>query len=252
MRRTLCLSAVVSLSLSLAALPAVGQEAGGNVTVIHCLDIQQGAETRFEEGFKKHVDWHRQQKDTWSWNTWMVTTGPDTGRICAGSFSHKWEDFDKPVVSAQADGANVLVTFGPFVKKHEASYWVALPKVSRPAAEPAPMSSVVFFYVRFGMDDEFNSLVGEFHKAIEKTKMPWKYQWHALASGGEGGTYALVLPRANFAEFNPAGKPFNEMLEEAYGKTAAAALLVSWRNVVKRSENHLVQGRPDLSYVPGS
>ena len=250
MRRTLSLSVVASLSLL--ALPAVGQEAGGNVTAIHCIEIQQGAEARFEEGWKKHMDWHRQQKDTWTWNTWMVTTGPDTGRLCAGSFNHKWEDFDKPVVTPQSDGANVLVTFGPFVKKHEATFWTTLSKVSRPAPEPAPMSSVIFYQVQFGMEEEFNSLIGEFHKAIEKTQMPWHYQWHALASGGEGGRYALVLPRANFASFNPSGKPFGEMLEEAYGKTAAAALLANWRKVVARTDSHLVQGRPDLSYVPGS
>ena len=43
---------------------------------------------------------------------------------------------------------------------------------------------------------------------------------------------------------------FDEMLEEAYGRKAADALLASWRNVVKRSENHLNQARPDLSYTP--
>ena len=127
---------------------------------------------------------------------------------------------------------------------------VNLPKVSRPAAEPTPMSSVTFFAARFGMGDEFRYLIGEFHKAIEKTEMPWRYEWYALASGGASGTYVLVQPRANFASFNLSGKPFDEMLEEAYGRKAADALLVSWRNVVKGSENHLTQGRPDLGYTP--
>ena len=88
------------------------------------------------------------------------------------------------------------------------------------------------------------------HKAIEKTSMPWRYQWYALVTGGEGGTYAIVLPRASFASFNPSGKPFNEMLEEAYGKTAADALLAKWREVVKGTEAQLTQSRPDLSYMP--
>jgi hypothetical protein len=247
MRRTISLPVVASLSLL--ALPAVGRADGGNVVMIHCVDVQQGAQAQFEQGVKKHMNWHRTQKDTWSWLGWTVLSGPDSGRHCFGSFDHKWEDFDKPAVSMQADEADVMVNFASFVKKHEASFWTRLSEVSRPAPQPAPMSSVVFFYARFGMDDEFNSLIGEFHKAIEKTQMPWKYQWYALASGGEGGTYALVLPRANFASFNPSGKPFNEMLEEAYGKTAANALLDRWHKVVERSENHLIQGRPDLSYT---
>lgn len=247
MRRTISLPVVASLSLL--ALPAVGGADGGNVVMIHCIDVQPGAQAQFEAGVKRHMDWHRKQKDTWSWASWSVLTGPDAGRHCSGTFDHKWEDFDKPAVSMQADEADVLVTFGSFVKKHEATFWTRLSEVSRPAPQPAPMSSVVFFHARFGMDDEFNSLIGEFHKAIDKTQMPWKYQWYALASGGAGGTYALVLPRANFASFNPSGKPFSEMLEEAYGKTAANALLDRWHKVVERSENHLILGRPDLSYT---
>ncbi len=240
----------VLASLSLLALPAVGQEDGGNVAAVHCWDVQPGAEARFEEGLKKHIDWHRKQNDTWTWTAWTVMTGPNTGRYCAASFGHNWEDFDKPGAPPEPDMADMRATFLPFVKNQTSSFAVNLPKVSRPAAEPTPMSSVTFFSARFGMGDEFRYLIGEFHKAIEKTEMPWRYEWYAVASGGESGTYVLVQPRANFASFNPSGKPLDEMLEEAYGRKAADALLASWRDVVKGSENHLTQTRPDLSYTP--
>jgi len=59
MRKTVSLPVVLSLSLS--ALPAVAQDDGGNVVMIHCLDVQPGNQTRFEEGVKKHMDWHRKQ-----------------------------------------------------------------------------------------------------------------------------------------------------------------------------------------------
>jgi hypothetical protein len=248
MRRTVSLS--VAMSLSLLALPAVGQDEGANVAAIYCSEVQPGQQARFEEGVKKHVDWHRKQNDTWTWNAWSVETGPDTGNYCAGTFGHKWEDFDKPAVSEEADMADYSATVLPFVKKTEGSFWVALPKVSRPAAEPTPMSSVVFFHVRYGMNDEFDYLIGEFTKAIEQTKMPWHYTWVRLANGGEGGTYALVQPRANFASFNPSGKPFDEMLAEAYGKAGADSLLARWTKAVKGTESQLTKGRPDLSYVP--
>jgi len=240
----------VLASLSLLALPAVGQDDGGNVAAIHCFDAQPGAEARFEEGLKKHTDWHRKQNDTWTWTTWTVMTGPNTGRYCAGTFGHKWEDFDKPGAPPEPDMADMRATFLPFVKNQTSSFAVNLPKVSRPAEEPAPMSTVVFHYTRYGMEDEFTYLIGEFHKAIQKTEMPWRYQWYALASGGENGTYALVLPVSDFASLSPEGKPFDEMLEEAYGRKAADTLLASLRSVVKRTENHLTQGRPDLSYTP--
>ena len=107
-----------------------------------------------------------------------------------------------------------------------------------------------FFNTRYGMEEKVNHLIGEVHKAIEKTNMPWKYVWYALVSGGNEGTYALVLPRPNFAAFNPTGKPFPEMLEEAYGKAGADALLAKWRKVVKSENNELSRSRPDLGYIP--
>lgn len=248
MRKTVAVSMVVSLAAL--ALPALSQDAGGTVVAIHCVDPQPGAMTRLEEGMKRHVDWHRRQKDTWSWASWIVLSGPDTDRLCTGTFDHKWEDFDKPFVSPQADRADALLNIMPVAAKHEATFWTRLDKISRPPAEPAPMNSVVFFQVREGMDEEFNSVVGEYHKAIEKTQMPWRYTWYALVSGGDAGTYALVLPRKGFTDFNPSGKPFAEMLVEAYGKTTADALQASWRRVVASSRTQLIMARPELGYSP--
>ena len=176
--------------------------------------------------------------------------GPEHEEILRGRLWPQLGGLDKPGAPPEPDMADMRATFLPFVKNQQASFAVNLPKVSRPAAGPTPMSSVIFFYVRFGMEDEFNYLIGEFHKAIEKTEMPWNYQWFAVASGGEGGTFVLVLQQADFASLSPSGKPFDEMLEEAYGRKAADALLASWRSVVKGSENHLTQGRPDLGYTP--
>jgi hypothetical protein len=250
MRRSISLSAAVSLSLSLLALPAIGQEDGGNVVVIHCLDAQPGAQMKLEEGMKKHVEWHQKQKDTWSWYTWTVLTGPDTDQLCTGTFGHKWEDFDKPAVSPEADRADAMATIAPFASNHEASFWVRLPEVSRPAEEPAPMNTAIFFSARQGMGDDLAALVGEFHKAIEKTGVPWRYNWYRLASGGQEGTFVLVLPRPNFAAFTPTGKTFDEVLEEAYGKAGAEGLDARWDKVVERTETELSRARPDLSYIP--
>jgi hypothetical protein len=247
MRRGALLSAML---LPMLVLPTFAQDEGANIGQIYCFSAQPGVEAGLEDALKKHVDWHRKQKDTWTWNAWEVMTGPDTGRLCGGTFGHKWEDFDKPAVSEEADMADMQATFLPFVKDPEMFFVSYMPDVSRPAAEPAPMSSVIFFHTRFGMEDEFHYLVGEFHKAIEKTEMPWRYTWNALVSGGEGGSYALVLPLANFAAMNPSGKPFDEMLEEAYGEQAAKALLDRWNKVVEHTESQLTMGRPDLSYIP--
>ncbi|MCH8948043.1 MAG: hypothetical protein IH789_10525 [Acidobacteria bacterium] len=238
------------VSMLLLAVPAVAQDDGGNIVAVHCNKVQPGTEAKYEEGWKKHVDWHRKQNDSWTWLAWQVITGPDSGTYCTGSFGHNWEDFDKPRFPADANLADIAATFGPFVREHELTFWTALPDVSNPSEGQAAMDSVIFFNTRYGTEEKFNHLIGEFHKAIEKTNMPWNYEWYALVSGGNEGTYALVLPRPNFAAFNPTGKPFPKMLEEAYGKAGADALLAKWRKVVKSANSELSRSRPDLSYIP--
>ncbi len=238
-------------SLLLLAVPLVAQEDGGNVAEVVCDKIQPGKVKQYEEAWKKHVDWHRKQNDPWTWLAWEVITGEDTGTYCWGSFGHNWEDFDSRGVQPDADEANWQETGAPFVQSTEVSFWAALPDVSNPSEGQPAMSSVIFFHTRYGTEEKFNHLVGEFHKAIEKTNMPWNYEWYALVSGGNVGTYALVLPRPNFAAFNPTGKPFPEMLEGAYGKAGADALLAKWRKVVKSENSELSRNRADLSYIPG-
>ncbi len=238
------------VSMLLLAVPAVAQDDGGNIVVIHCNKVQPGAGAKYEEGMKKHMDWHGEQNDPWTLLVWQVITGPDSGTYCTGSFGHNWEDFDNPRFSADANRANIEATFGPFIREYEATFWTALPDVSNPSEGQPAMSAVFFVHTRYGTAEKFNFLVGEFHKAIEKTNMPWNYEWFALVSGGNVGTYALVLPLPNFAAFNPTGKPFPEMLEEAYGKAGADALLAKWRKVVKSENSQLTRSRPDLSYIP--
>ena len=248
MRRIGIFLAVVSVLLL--ALPVAAQEDGGNIAEILCDKIQPGKVKQYEEGSKKHIDWHRKQNDPWTWVAWEVITGEDTGTYCWGSFGHNWEDFDSPGAPPDADEANWQETGAPFVQSTEVSFWTNLPNVSNPSEGQAAMDSVIFFHTRYGTEEKFNHLIGEFHKAIEKTNMPWNYEWYALVSGGNEGTYALVLPRPNFAAFNPTGKPFPKMLEEAYGKAGADALLAKWRKVVKSANSELTRSRPDLGYIP--
>jgi len=64
----------------------------------------------FEEGYKRHLGWHRQNGDSWSWNGWTIISGDATGYFVDGTFFHAWSDLDSPV-SPAADGADNAVTW---------------------------------------------------------------------------------------------------------------------------------------------
>ncbi len=250
----------VVVSVLLLALPVVTQEEDGNIAFVAWVKVKPGMTKQFEEGRKQHAEWHRQQNDSTSWLVWQAISGKDTGIYGIGTFGHKWEDFDTPTVDEAADEANRRETTGPYVESVHVEYWALLPKVSQasPREGPAglgpdatPRSAVLIFHVHYGKGEDFNYLIGKFHRAIEKTNWPVDYEWYALVNGGEQPTYALVLPRENWAAFKPQEKPFAAMLEEAYGRQEAQGLLERFGKVVRKQTSYISQNRPDLSYIPG-
>ena len=67
------------VSVLLLAVPVVAQDDGGNIVAVHCNKVQPGTEAKYEEGVKKHMDWHGAQNDPWTWLAWQVITGTDSG-----------------------------------------------------------------------------------------------------------------------------------------------------------------------------
>lgn len=59
-----------------------------------------GMQQQFEEGYKKHLEWHKDAGDTWNWYGWFFISGERTGQFMDATIDHAWGDFDKPVDAA--------------------------------------------------------------------------------------------------------------------------------------------------------
>ena len=234
----------------LLGLPALAQE-GGDIGIIGCMDAMPGKSADLEAAAKAHnKDFHGKQGDDWTWVAWQVTSGPQVGRYCWGSFGHSWADFDSAKISRKADSADWGSRTAGLTQNVWLGYTRFLSGVSQSAEEAAPMSEVTFFQVRFGKGAEFQEVIGKFHEAIVKTKMPWNYEWYASVNGDQAGTFVLVFPLENFAAMAPGDKSFVDVLNEAYGKKEASALLDRFNSLVEKSWNAMDVNRPDLSYFP--
>ena len=77
---------------------------------------------------------------------------------------------------------------------------------------------VLTFRLRYGASGEFNYLIKKINEAINKSDWPVHYAWLTTVSGGKLGTYTLVFPRKNWADFKEPEKPFPAMLEGVYGR----------------------------------
>ncbi len=247
-KRVIFVAVLAALLLALPAAPQMSSD--GNVVKVYFIKAKSGMEKQWEEALKKHFAWHKAQGDKWTFIAWQVITGEGTGGYGVGTFGHNWEDFDTPGVNPEADEADIRANVLPTIESERPTFWLLLKDVSRPSETTAPMSEVLTFELHYGKTAEFSYLIKKFTDAIVKTQWAINYEWYALVNGGEMPTYVLVIPRANYASFKQPSKPFPVMLEEAYGRQEAEALLERLNKCVKEEESELIRSRTDLGYTP--
>jgi len=236
------------------AFSAVAQQPG----TIAALEFQKpkvGMTTQYEAGRKQKAEWHKQQKDSLPLMVWETLTGDNTGTYIVGRLGQHWADFDKPPIPDQADLDEFNKVVGSYVESIIARYYEYMPKVSNPGSAnmPSKFAEIVTFHVRYGKGSDFRSAIARIYDATVKTKWPVTYEWYALASGGATGTYVLVLPRANWADFEdkPDVKPFRDVIKEAFGQAEADSIVDRIDASVMNETSEIIQFRPDLSYLPG-
>jgi len=245
---------LVILAVLMLILPAGAQQEPGPIARVGLFKIKSGMGQQFEQGIKRHNDWHKKQNDKWEYHTWEVVSGENAGRFYRGTFGHHWDDFDAEEKWAAADSADSMVNMDPYVDSATPSFYAYLPKVSRPPTGegPARLASLLWFHLHMGKNDEFMHAIGKVHEAIGKTNWPAHYEWYVMVNGGEHPTYVLSLPRTKWADFKPPEKAFDAMLEEAFGRQEAQSLLQELDKSIHCERSEIVSYRADLSYVPAA
>ena len=131
------------VALLLFSVPLVAQDSGGNIAAIYCTKVQPGKGAQFEAAAKEYTKWRAEKNDSWAWLVWNITTGPDVGSYCWGSFGHTWADFDNPGVSEAEDTAHWQATVAAYERGGEATIWSFIPDVSKPLEGDVPMYSII-------------------------------------------------------------------------------------------------------------
>jgi hypothetical protein len=230
-------------------------EQSSSVAEINFQQPKPGMTRAYENGRKKHMAWHKAQKDTWSWFTWEVVTGDNTGMYLTGTFKHGWKDFDGREKFDQADTADFDANVGASVAHSSMSYYVERADISlspTPASStPAALTAVTVFALKAESVNEFVEAVKKINEGIKKTNypQPGPSRWYQLVNGGEGPQFVLVGDRANWAAFQSNDKTLDGMMEDAYGKEQGAAILASLRKAIRAIHTSANKYRPDLSYV---
>jgi hypothetical protein len=239
----------------LAAVSTGAQMQPGNLAALEFQTPKSGMVKQYEDGRKQKADWHKQQKDSQPLFVWEILSGDHTGTYVVGRVGQHWADLDKPSLPDKADLEAYQKTVAPYVQSLVARYYSLMPKVSNQPAGmtgPAKFSEVINYNVRPSADADFMSALARTDEAIKKTKWPVNYEWYELANGGRDGTYVLVIPHANWADFEdkPDMKPFRDMLKEAFGPSEAESIIKRFDSSVESTWSEIIEFRADLSYVP--
>jgi hypothetical protein len=244
----------VSIFTLFATLAVVAQSTPSIIAGLEFQKPKNGMVKQYEDGRKQKAAWHKQQNDSQALYVWETLTGDNTGTYIVGRLNQHWADFDKPSVPEQADLEEYSKAIGSYVESLTARYYELLPKVSN-GGQSSPTdkyAEIVTFRLKYGKGEDFQSAIARVTEAAQKTKWPVDFIWYSLASGGNTGTYVLVLPHKSWADFEdkPGTKPFRDMLKEAFGQSEADSIIERFDNSITSETNEIIQFRADLSYLP--
>jgi len=233
---------------------AVNQQNANNVCRVYFNVPKPGATAAFEAGRKKHNAFHAAQNDAWTWNTWLIQTGDNTGTYVTSTCGHSWADFDAwESKMGKADTADGAINLAPNTAGGRNGFYVYRADLSLAPANqpPAPLTAVTVFVLHPGMAPAFAAAVKRINDAINKQPdWPKSSGWLQLVNGGEAPTFVLLNARKDWADFAPLPKTPADVVTEAYGQEEGDAIMKTIRDSTAHTFTEAATYRPDLSYIP--
>jgi hypothetical protein len=194
----------------------------------------QGA--AFEQGYQRHLEWHKGAADRWTWHGWSFVLGDRLGMFMDGTFGHAAANFDAAVQPAgdAADNAVNVVPYADFLS-HGVFRRLETASVGQPLPDTSPFLAMATYTVAPGEETAFErQLVAGASAPANSGRTAQRFTWYRLQIGGAGGQYVLMraVPSlgasAELPDVLPAG---------------AKALVRSVRT-------ELLRYRADMSYIP--
>ncbi|HLJ90690.1 MAG TPA: hypothetical protein VKZ53_28040 [Candidatus Angelobacter sp.] len=227
---------VFLLSIPLLLSISNAQETG-NVARLVVWQAKPGMTRDLEEGYKRHLDWHRRNNDSWVWRGWTIVSGEHDGYFVDGTFFHTWTDLDSPV-SPAGDAADNEMNVFPYGDARAAIY-EAVSTLSNLRAVQMDSRLLTFchFQVRPGGAEEFEARIA---RELNDSPLP-----HILLRPAIGaGEYILLLPAQKISEL--------ALQTELTRKLLRASSKSENRDpLVEHFRTELAVYRSDLSYIPG-
>jgi len=149
-----------------------------------------------EAGYIRHLEWHRQAKDSFGWYSYSISVSTERQRsIIYATFGHTAAELSNPVSPAE-DWRDASITLLPHIQFTGSGIYEFLPGLSRGNAvpTPTPLAEYTTVELNYGAGKAFEAAV-----AGEQSKLQGETLWYRLVEGGNAPRYVRLRPRASLA-----------------------------------------------------
>ena len=169
--------------------------ADGPYARIAMLRPHDGDTVDFEAGYIRHLEFHRQARDTWVWYGWTVWAGERQRWFVYATFGHSAASLDNPVPPAEDERDNVsnVTPHAQFVGN---SLYEYLPGLSRGTGEPQPTARLEFTTVDLvpGAAQVFEAAL-----SADQSRLQGETLWYRMVAGGTAPRYVRLRPRPSLS-----------------------------------------------------
>ena len=224
--------AIVSgAAMTMAVLPVslIAQPGSGPYARIAVLRPHDGHTVDFEAGYARHLEFHRQAQDAWTWYGWTVWAGERQRWFVYATFGHSAASLDAPVSPADDERDNVA-NVAPHAEFAGNALYRFLPALSRGTGAPQPTPRVELTTVDLtpGGAAAFEAAL-----AAVQPRLPGETLWYRLVAGGPALRYVRLRPRPNLVA----------LLDGSAGELPEAAMGLAARMTVE-----ILSLKPTMSY----
>ena len=156
----------------------------------------------FEAGYIRHLDWHKQAGDTWTWYGWSVTYGDRQRWFVYATFGHEASDFDNPVPPAEDERDNIVnvTAHAEFVGN---TLYEFLPDLSRGSAVPQATPRLELTTVEIEP-----RAAAAFERALRSrhTKLQSETLWYRMIAGGTALRYVRLRSQPSYTSLVSAAR----------------------------------------------
>jgi hypothetical protein len=180
------------------SISVVAQTERGPFARIAIMRAIDGHSVEWEEGYVRHIDWHKKVKDPFNWYSYTVWASSERQRwIVYATFGHAASSLSNPILPVDDERDN-LVNVLPHAQFLGNWIYEYLPALSRGNSHgvptPTPRAEYTTVELNLGAGKAFEAAI-----AAEQAKLQGETLWYRLVLGGGGPRYVRLRPRASLA-----------------------------------------------------